>query len=67
MAGEVLPGLTTESLGESMLAVMLKELDLLIKKKQECEGQKISLRAIEAQADRDIKMHELDLCARELN
>ncbi len=49
-----------------MLAVKLKELDLQIKK-QECEEQKIRLRAIEAQADRDIKMRELDLRAQELN
>ncbi len=66
VTGEVLPGPVTESLGESMLAVKLKELDLQIKK-QECEGQKIRLRAIEAQADRDIKMGELDLHAQELN
>ncbi len=65
-AGEVLPGPATESLGESLLAVKLKELDLQIKK-QECEEQKIRLRAIEAQADRDIKMRELDLRAQELN
>ncbi len=49
-----------------MLEIRLRELDLEIKR-QECEAQMIKLRVIEAEKDRDIQLHKLDLEAHALN
>lgn len=43
-----------------MIALKLKEMDLLIKK-QECEEEMIRFRILEKQADRDIEIRKLDL------
>ncbi len=45
---------------DSMIALKLKEMDLLIKK-QECEAEMIRFRMLEKQADRDIEMRKLDM------
>ncbi|KAL0153953.1 hypothetical protein M9458_050710 [Cirrhinus mrigala] len=49
-----------DSVPHEMIAIKLKEMDLLIKK-QECEAEMIRFRMLEKQADRDIEMRKLDL------
>lgn len=47
------------------IVLKLKELDLLLKK-QECEAEKIKLRVVERQADREIQLCKLDSEAQRL-
>lgn len=50
---------------DSMIALKLKEMDLLIKK-QECEVEMIRFRILEKQAFRDIEIRKLDLESKRL-